>query len=1213
MQLGKYEIISELGRGGFGVVYEAKDLTLDRTVALKVLHPQLAADVDFVRRFQAEAKSLAKLEHPNIVPVYEINEVEGRYFIAMRYLPGASLADRLASKGSIPQDEVLALTRQLIAGLSHAHAQRLVHCDLKPNNILFDSFGNAMITDFGLTRAAQTSRSSSISIAAAGVGTPEYMAPEMWESTEVDPAVDQYSLACMISEMLTGQKLFFGETTPIIMLKHFKPVILPDEIPAMLRPILHRALAMRPQDRFQTLTEMQQALDLSAGSYEIETQTQDRLKKAKNFIEQGDPQAALPDLERLFNTVPELARPLYSRALIMRAEQKLQAGKLDEAMRDYNASKELFPDEQTLQAASLGTQKVLDAYVIRDLNIAQTMLAQGQMDAAIAKLDDIYYFSPDKAAKMYGNALLDRGRARLQSGDVVGAKQDFRKGLSVVHEGRLKSELEMALEQLKFQSTNIQDETESTDNIGHPEMKSKKLVWLLILIPVLFVAAIIFTQIRQANLLAAQARWTRLEATQTADAQLGGTQTFQTQFAETKTAQATATSAWDEYNLAISQAKQVLGPYSGELVHIEDDSVQTYYIGDKFHNFALQVTFTNPGYAEESSDWDFGLLFRDGGGNDQFRLSVIGNGSWNLLDRQGDSSDAIIEGELILNTGSAEENELVLLAIDDRGIFFLNGNYVATLDLSARSSFGSLALGTGFYNGDERDGAVTNFSEATLYVLDSSYDELSNAITDSDAFVAYDVYTDNNGVQVREAHFPVIPARKVITTSNLDQITTLGLIGNGEFTGLSLSYDFKMLAVGTEFGIYILNPEDLSEIRHFASSYGVLSLTFFPGDHRIAAIQGHDLWIWNADTGELLDGFYLDFYSWYGISVSVDGTRLAISSIEDEIFEVDPNTGIKGQVLKNHYAWDGAESSEYWFEEEDGVIKKVQKDSGTEVVITTGFYRWLQSIKLNPGNESISGIYNDQRLRVWDFSNGKVIAEQPIGYQYFSTTIVNHVCLIGGYELDFNVWDLNQHQVLKSVESSRFVHSFDLSPDGHTYAVGSQEGETILFDLKDSDYEILLGDQNDYISDINFSPDGQLIASGSFDQSVSVWEVSTGNLLYTFDFALGNSRLAFSSDSQLLAATGDHLAVWNMDDGRLVFENFELNTADRVVFSPSGEILAVYLIEGDLYLLNPITGQTLHVLTAGREEQPREVLFSDDGKMIVTANWDGLIRIWGIP
>jgi len=264
MDLGKYHLISELGKGGFGIVYEARDLSLDREVALKVLHPYLAADDEFVARFRKEAKALAKLEHPNIVPVYEFAHEEDRHFIAMRYLPGGSLSKRIARSGGLSIEETLKTTRQLIDALTYTHARGVTHCDIKPNNILFDALDNAMIADFGLARAAQTDVTAASTVLSSGAGTPSYMPPEMWEEKPITPAVDQYSLACVIYEMLTGDKLFRGDSTPGIMNKHFKPIVLPDSIPVGLRLVLRKALSKEPGERFVDLTELQKALDVFA-------------------------------------------------------------------------------------------------------------------------------------------------------------------------------------------------------------------------------------------------------------------------------------------------------------------------------------------------------------------------------------------------------------------------------------------------------------------------------------------------------------------------------------------------------------------------------------------------------------------------------------------------------------------------------------------------------------------------------------------------------------------------------------------------------------------------------------------------------------------------------------------------------------------------------------------------------------------------------------
>ncbi|NLI41381.1 MAG: SUMF1/EgtB/PvdO family nonheme iron enzyme, partial [Caldisericales bacterium] len=263
--LGKYELHEELGRGGFGTVYRATDTTLGRDVALKVLHPQLTIEPDFIQRFRNEARLVASLRSPNIVTVYELGEVNGRVFIAMEYLPGGSLKDRLDKTGPIPFDESLEIMKQVCAGLQTAHEQGLVHRDVKPGNILFDSLGNAVIADFGLARAIQLSSVSSSS-STGGVGTPAYRAPELWiGEPPASPATDIYSLGCVLSEMLTNKALFQGKTTEEILARHLNigasfPQNYPAGVPAGIRAVIQKAVAKAQSERFQSASEFIEAV-----------------------------------------------------------------------------------------------------------------------------------------------------------------------------------------------------------------------------------------------------------------------------------------------------------------------------------------------------------------------------------------------------------------------------------------------------------------------------------------------------------------------------------------------------------------------------------------------------------------------------------------------------------------------------------------------------------------------------------------------------------------------------------------------------------------------------------------------------------------------------------------------------------------------------------------------------------------------------------------
>jgi len=256
--LGKYNLLNKLGRGGYGTVYRAIDTVLEVERAVKVLHPPLAADPQFIKRFQKEAKTAARLDHPNIVRVYDLDEVDGRYFLVMEYMPGGSLKDLLKEKGRLPFERALEILKQVSAALDYAHGQGLGHRDVKPSNILFDDDGTAKLADFGFSKALSEASSASLSTSGGMIGTPAYMAPEVWKGGQVvGPQTDVYSLACVFYEMVTGEVLFAGESPPDIMKKHILdgphfPQEWPGDVPVGIDGVLNRALSQNVDDRYST-------------------------------------------------------------------------------------------------------------------------------------------------------------------------------------------------------------------------------------------------------------------------------------------------------------------------------------------------------------------------------------------------------------------------------------------------------------------------------------------------------------------------------------------------------------------------------------------------------------------------------------------------------------------------------------------------------------------------------------------------------------------------------------------------------------------------------------------------------------------------------------------------------------------------------------------------------------------------------------------------
>jgi ankyrin repeat protein/serine/threonine protein kinase/Flp pilus assembly protein TadD len=256
--LGNYEIESLLGRGGMGVVYKTRQVSLNRTVALKILSSDLSTDLSFVQRFQREARAVAQLNHPHIVQIYDIEEVDGIHFFSMEYVHGQTLNEILKEEGQLSVDESIKIISQAGAAVKHAHSKSIVHRDLKPHNILLDSDDNVKVMDFGLARI--TSETTGLTESGAFLGTVGYMSPEQCLGEELDSQADIYSLGVVLYEMLTG-RLPFDEKNPVALMNkvtHEDPVEAREinpELPAGLSSVVAKAMARNKKNRCATISE----------------------------------------------------------------------------------------------------------------------------------------------------------------------------------------------------------------------------------------------------------------------------------------------------------------------------------------------------------------------------------------------------------------------------------------------------------------------------------------------------------------------------------------------------------------------------------------------------------------------------------------------------------------------------------------------------------------------------------------------------------------------------------------------------------------------------------------------------------------------------------------------------------------------------------------------------------------------------------------------
>ncbi|ACL69752.1 Stk1 family PASTA domain-containing Ser/Thr kinase [Halothermothrix orenii] len=274
----RYKIIKELGKGGMAIVYEAQDLLLDRRVALKMLRPEYVHDKGFLRKFRHEAKAVARLSHPNVVNIFDIGQDNDYHYLVMENVKGRNLKEIIQERGRLSIQEALDIANQICAALSVAHENNVVHCDIKPHNILLTEDNQVKVTDFGIARAAT---SSTLTMTNTIMGSANYFSPEQARGGEIKTYSDIYSLGVVLYEMLTGKVPFNGDSPISVALKHIqenpkKPSLLNPEIPPEVERIVMKAMSKEPEERFKSAREMRQKITATLKNLKSNNQESDK-------------------------------------------------------------------------------------------------------------------------------------------------------------------------------------------------------------------------------------------------------------------------------------------------------------------------------------------------------------------------------------------------------------------------------------------------------------------------------------------------------------------------------------------------------------------------------------------------------------------------------------------------------------------------------------------------------------------------------------------------------------------------------------------------------------------------------------------------------------------------------------------------------------------------------------------------------------------------
>ena len=319
---GEYEVVREIARGGMGVIYEARDVGLSRQVALKVLAPSLALAARSAERFKREGRTVAGLEHPNIVPVYRVGERGGVLFIAMKFVEGRALDEIIKEQGAFGIPLTLHVLRAATRALAYAHERGIVHRDVKGANLLVDRDGRVMVTDFGVAL-----RSSDVTLTQDGsmIGTPAFMSPEQCAGKRAGPQSDQYSLGIVAFQMLAGAVPFDSDTLPGFIKHHlYSPLpdlrLARDDVPQALLDMVNRSLSKDPDERFPNTRDMLAAIEALPFSEQDRRDSEEQLRKLSvgTTVNRVHTRSlpAMPDLPTMLLAGAPRRRPLLARSAV---------------------------------------------------------------------------------------------------------------------------------------------------------------------------------------------------------------------------------------------------------------------------------------------------------------------------------------------------------------------------------------------------------------------------------------------------------------------------------------------------------------------------------------------------------------------------------------------------------------------------------------------------------------------------------------------------------------------------------------------------------------------------------------------------------------------------------------------------------------------------------------------------------------------------------
>jgi len=1247
--LGRYEIRERLGEGGMAVVYKAHDTRLERDVAVKVIRTErltLETMGKTLKRFEREAKALAKLTHPNIVPITDYGEHDGKPYLVMPYLPGGTLKQQLKGK-PMPWEEAVRLLIPIARALHYAHQQGIIHRDVKPSNILITQSGEPMLTDFGIAKILlDTEETADLTGTGLGVGTPEYMSPEQFQGKGVDARTDIYSLGVVLYEMITGRKPYQADTPAAVLIKQVtealpRPRSFIPELPDEVEKVLLKALARNKEDRYQDVSEFSNGLEAlsmeigKGGQFTKSTKSR-KVEKTRSdlrnvslqedpYFQQSDAStyddgetALLSRDRRAFTkdngtelTLHNLGWGAVFWIMLIWALGMVIAGLVIELGDKFE-----IIDSDVSVTIGIALETAFIGFFTGLIFKKTTVIVQWRsvfwvtlvwicvfaLAAVLAGKEFAYRAEEGFAWIYFSGAGLIGGFAL---GLVLRRENTLRqwKSLILISWGLMAGAV-VILPQ--FIPTLIAGPWYGMleDYYGYFNVPTTANVLVAVISQACsgLIGGAIF-----GSMMVWQLRGEREKLDSEIPIKLSvvdkllliASSAFVALFFFYASFAALQPCGWLDKSLKISGCVQNLLWWDKPTSNMKFSPDGHFFIyGTKgliISNPLTDVGAYTPMTDISDSESEVNSIVFSPDGTLLVAYS-LGDGTV-MIESGGFAPFRMFdENEVLIGSGQGLSNLTPLWSLDAH----ISGDPSLVF-----SSDGALL-------------ATASMNDSIIQVWRVSDGGLLQSFESLQAKPIG--FSPNASALIAVDELSTIRILDVISGKELGNIDAKWVVDD-----LAFSPDGKLLAVGNRMGTIVLwDLTVMKEVTTFRLGHEFQTLTFSPVGELLAVgsygkIELFDL---NGTKENTFSDWFMGMVN--GLAFSPDGTQLAtVSEKAMRIWEIEPSS-VTGISIESPAATAASSPAQ---------IPTPLSLAGTpypypQVAISPeNADRVEQLARWGKGSVEKAVFSPDGRLLAVASSIGIYLydPETLIEVRYIETEAeVNAVAfsldgqtlVSGGYGETVQLWRVSDGSLLRTLEGyTNYVDSVAFSPDGQTVAAGDRSNIVRLWRVSDGILLNTLEEHTDMVRSVAFSPDGEILASGSDDHTIRLWRVSDGTFLRSLDGHTDSVwSVTFSPDGATLASGADDQTVrlWRVSDGALL-RTLEGHTrdVDSVAFSPDGQTLASASWDDSVRLWQVSDGVLLRTFE-GHTSSVNSVVFSPDGQTLASASSDDSVRLWRV-